>query len=328
MARRLVLPLAFCALLLVAWVQSASVKPSPDQQYQRIEHQSLIPPRASGHWPDHWINGADCDTEPPMQVHAYNDDTYFIRQGKCEIFEAPFLYLIFGEDRALLMDTGANPQTPVADIVFEVVDGWLARNGRDEIPLVVAHTHGHFDHIAADSQFNGHPRVEQFVSPGFNPSIAFWGFDDFPHDAQTLDLGGRVLDVLGTPGHHPSSVTLYDRQTQLLLTGDIVYPGHLFVFSANDWPVFVASIERLAEFAATHPVQWVVGCHIEMPSIPGRSYAYGQSVHLFEHVLQFKPTTLAEILEAAYEQDGDPECTKYDEFVIHPVYKCGITWNG
>ncbi len=52
-----------------------------------------------------------------------------------------------------------------------------------------------------------------------------------------VDLGGRVLDCLATPGHHEAAVTYYDRYTRILFTGDTIYPGRLYVF---DWPAFVA----------------------------------------------------------------------------------------
>jgi len=59
-----------------------------------------------------WIHGSsDCATndDPPLQVHAFDEDTYILRQNKCHNFEAPFLYLLFGTEKALLLDTGDDP---------------------------------------------------------------------------------------------------------------------------------------------------------------------------------------------------------------------------
>src|SRR5882757_4312058 len=56
-----------------------------------------------------WIHGTAkgaTSTEPPIQVHAYDEHTYILRQSKKTSFEAPFLYLFFGNDRALLFDPG------------------------------------------------------------------------------------------------------------------------------------------------------------------------------------------------------------------------------
>lgn len=345
MSPRVLLPLAFAALAVLAFTRvgdpaqdptqdtvpgefSFGGGPLPSAVVDRIRARMVLPPEAEGVFPGKWINGDDCANEPPIQVHAYNEDFYILRQSKCEIFEAPFLFLIFGEEKALLMDTGANNATPVRQIVDGVIADWLAAKGRRSIDLIVAHTHGHFDHIAGDGQFPASPYVVQIVDAGVGQALPFWGFRDYPLDDQTIDLGGRVLDVLGTPGHHPVSVTLYDRRTQILMTGDIVYPGHLFVFSQPHWSDFKDSIQRLIRFARARPVEWVVGCHIEMSDTPFQPYRYGTTAHPDEHVLQFHPRELVEIGAAAFSMGNQPVCRIYDEFVIHPVYRCGINWNG
>ena len=64
-----------------------------------------------------------------------------------------------------------------------------------------------------------------------------------PASVAEVDLGGRVLDCLATPGHHQAAVTYYDRYSGILFTGDTVYPGRLYVF---DWTAFVRSIGLLA----------------------------------------------------------------------------------
>jgi len=332
MKRTLLLPIAFLGLLSLGAYRSLRY----EDEAERFLAEGLSlndvaeasPPAEAGSFPAQWINGADCSTEPKMQVHAYDADTYILRQSKCEIFEAPFLYLLFGDDKVLLMDTGANNATPIWDNVYEVIRGWLAANGKSSIDLIVAHTHSHFDHVQGDPQFVGKPFVKRIVPLGLPDIISFWGFLDYPNDVQTIDLGNRVIDVLGTPGHLNGSVTLYDRDTHLLLTGDIVYPGHLFVFSALDWPDFVTSIRRLVNWAATHPVEYVLGCHIEMSADPGGSFAYGTQVHPNEHVLQFRPDILLKVYAAASAMGNQPACRIFDEFVIHPVYLCGIFWNG
>ena len=60
----------------------------------------------TGTLPAAWPTGAHCP-EPPFQTHEYNKDFYILRQSGCTNFEKPFLYLLFGRDRALLVDTGA-----------------------------------------------------------------------------------------------------------------------------------------------------------------------------------------------------------------------------
>jgi hydroxyacylglutathione hydrolase len=57
-----------------------------------------------------WIHGsrsARDNTDPKIQVHAYDEHTYILRQNKAVHYEGPFMYLFCGNDRALLLDTGA-----------------------------------------------------------------------------------------------------------------------------------------------------------------------------------------------------------------------------
>lgn len=320
-------------LLLLAIGAERVLVVSPVAEAERMgaaiaELREATPPQDPGTFPARWNAGNDCDAEPVFQVHDYNDDLYIIRQSKCAIYEAPFLYLIFGEDTALLMDTGSNPNTNLPGVVHNVIEHWLQLKGKDSVELIVAHTHTHADHTAGDEQMKAQHWVNTLVEKDEVSTLQFWGFQDYPNDAQTIDLGDRVLDVLGTPGHQAWSVTLYDRNTHLLLTGDIVYPGHLFVFSPAEWPDFIESLVRLSRFARTHPVEWVLGCHIEYSNTPGQPYAWGTQVHPDEHPLELHPTIITKILAAALSMGSEPECKIFDEFVIHPVYLCGITWNG
>lgn len=86
----------------------------------------------------------------------------------------------------------------------------LGRHPREQYGLVVAHTHGHGDHVAADAQFADRPRTI-VVACEEEAVRSFFGFGDrWPTGAATFDLGGRVLEVLGSPGHHKSAVTVYD----------------------------------------------------------------------------------------------------------------------
>jgi glyoxylase-like metal-dependent hydrolase (beta-lactamase superfamily II) len=77
----------------------------------------------------------------------------------------------------------------------------------------------------------------------------YFGFAGEPDSVAEVDLGGRVLDCLATPGHHQAAVTYYDRYSGILLTGDTVHPGRLYVF---DWTAFALDrpARRLVRAAA------------------------------------------------------------------------------
>ena len=331
MNTRLLLPALFAAVFGGLTLHHATrVEASPAQGMGAAiaAKRAQVAPAVIGSFPAKWINGEDCETEPEFQVHPYEPNLYIIRQGKCTTYEAPFMFLIFGDEKALLLDTGAVANSDVYGRVMGIVDQWLDANGKDDIELIVAHTHGHFDHIAADAQFDGAPGVDHFVPADFTALQWAWGFQDYPNDVVTIDLGNRVIEVLGTPGHEPTSLSFYDHNTHLLLTGDIVYPGHLFVFSANHWNDFLFSIDRLAKFARANPVEWLVGCHVETSNTPFAPYGYTTIHHPDEHPLQLHPSILPEILANGAAMAADPQCTIFENYVLHPVYKCGITWNG
>jgi hydroxyacylglutathione hydrolase len=265
-----------------------------------------------------WIRGSRSkskNTDPKIQVHACDPHTFILRQNKAVSYEAPFLYLFCGNDRALLLDTGATRQAdafPLRDTVDQILDGWLAGNPRDRYELVVAHTHGHGDHVAGDGQFAGRPGTI-VVDPAARAVQEFFGFTAWPEQVVGLDLGGRVLEVTGSPGHQAAAITVYDPWTGFLVTGDTVYPGRLY---ARDIGAFVASLDRMAEFAGTHPVTHVMGCHIEMTTEPGRDYPIGTTFQPDEPPLQMTVGQLIEVRDAARSVAGQPGAHTFDDFII------------
>ena len=257
-----------------------------------------------------WMHGSqNCttNTDPEVQVHAYNASVHIIRQNKCKTFEAPFIYVIEGSTTALALDTGATTTATLRDTIRGLIG---------TKPLIVAHTHAHGDHTASDSRFSGQPNTTlvattvSAVQSAF--SIATW-----PTSAGTIDLGNRVLDVLAIPGHEATHIALYDRRTGLLLTGDTLYPGLLFI---NDWATYRTSVHRLAQFAASHEISHVLGAHIEMTSTPTQVYPYGTTYQPAEHVLELSAAHVAE-LDAALTQLGatpPAQPVAHDDFVIDP----------
>lgn len=262
-----------------------------------------------------WIHGTapgSADTAPAVQVHAYDPHTYVLRQSKTASYEAPFCYLLFGNDRAMLIDTGATKDRAIRTTVDGLVADWLERNPRDEYGLVVAHTHGHGDHVAGDVTFADRPSTT-VVAREPEAVREFFGFTDWPAEVVTFDLGGRMLEVTGIPGHHAASIAIYDPWSGFLLSGDTVYPGRLYAF---DFPEFVASLDRLVEFASARTVTHVMGCHIEMSRRPGRDYPIGSTYQPDEPALQMTVGQLRAVRDAARSVAGDPGVHRFDDFII------------
>src|SRR5579872_2942874 len=104
----------------------------------------------SGVLPAAWrVSGPQCPAKPEFQIHEYNEDFFILRESGCSNYEKPFLYLLFGKEKVLMLDTGAG-KTDVAEVVKGVIDRWLVKNKRESIPLIVAHTHAHRDHTSGD----------------------------------------------------------------------------------------------------------------------------------------------------------------------------------
>ena len=263
-----------------------------------------------------WIHGSPRRrhrTDPPIQVHAYDQHTYVLRQSKDVTFEAPFLVLLLGSERALLLDSGAVADRTVRDTVDGLIDAWLAQHPRALYPLVVAHTHGHGDHKAGDGQFADRPDTT-VVGTDLASVRQFFEFTDWPAQVVRFELGDRTLELTGAPGHHETSLAVYDPWSGLLLTGDTVYPGRLYV---EDMPAFLDSLNRIVELADRREVTYVLGCHVEMTTTPRRDYPVGALYQPAEPPPQLTAADLAAVREAAVAVAGSRGVHPFDRFIVY-----------
>jgi len=252
----------------------------------------------------HWNEGAkDCKTNPPapLEVHPYNDTTYILRENLCATSEAPFIYLLIGSSKALLIDTGDVPEPehmPLAETVMRLLPVFPV-NGASKIGLIVVHSHRHLDHRAGDGQFQNLPNV-QLVGWDIDSVRKYYGFTDWPNGIAQLDLGNRIVDVLPTPGHNATHVAFYDRNTALFFSGDFFLPGRLFI---EDFSAGLSSAKRVASFIEARPVSHVLGGHIEINQA-GNTYDWGSQYHPQEHVLQLTKKDLTDLPETISHFNG------------------------
>jgi hydroxyacylglutathione hydrolase len=228
------------------------------------------------------------------QVHAYGPQTFILRQSPCAHFEANFLYLLVGSDKALLIDTGAvaDPkEMPLAKTILEL----LPDKDYQKLPLLVAHTHSHLDHRAGDPQFAS-LRSVQVVPIDLEGVRAFFCFTNWPNGIAHLDLGRRTVDAIPTPGHHPTHLAFYDSRTGILFSGDFLLPGRLLI---EDAAAYHESALRVAEFLKTRPLTHILGGPIEL-NTAGRAYTFGSHFHPNEHRLELAREDLT-ALPAAFE---------------------------
>jgi glyoxylase-like metal-dependent hydrolase (beta-lactamase superfamily II) len=239
---------------------------------------------------ERWDPGAaDCSHHgaPPIELHRIDDRTVILREGLCTTAEAPFMYLLIGRDRALLVDTGDVADPALAPIGRTVLD-LLPATGGIRLPLLVAHTHSHLDHRAGDVQFEGLPGVE-VVPHELDGLRARLGLSSWPEGAGLIELGDRLVDVLPAPGHSHTDLVFYDRTDRLVLSGDVLMPGRLLL---SDATAAVESARRLAAYFEGRPVSLVLGGHVEEDET-GALYAWHATYHPRERPL---PLTKAQLL--------------------------------
>jgi len=206
-------------------------------------------------------------------------------------------YLIVGHKQALLFDTGMG----IGDI-RKVTSKLTVR------PVVVLNSHTHDDHVGGNWQFSfvygmdtnftrinargSREDAQAEIAPdqlcgdlpkGFNPQTYVtkpWKISRSIHDGFKIDLGGRTLEILSTPGHTPDAISLIDRANRLLFTGDTYYPAPIWLFRPEtDFEAYVASVKRLA--ALTPQLKLVLGAHnipVASPDVLPRLAAAIQSV--------------------------------------------------
>lgn len=183
-------------------------------------------------------------------------------------FQEVVSYLIVGTTKALLFDTGLG-MVPIRPVVERLT----------ALPVEVLNSHTHYDHTGGNAEFDrilaldtsytranmaGFPHAELAgeVAPesfchgppaaldtaawrtrGWSPARTVTGGD-------TVDLGGRVLEILQVPGHTPDAVALLDRDRGLLWTGDSYYEGTLWLYvPETDLDAYDSSMTRLAALA-------------------------------------------------------------------------------
>jgi len=292
----------WCAGLLVTLMLSGATGQS-DRAFER----GTLPPR--------WTpETADCTGIPPFLVHEYNPSFLIVRQSGCTNFEKPFLYLLLGSTQALLVDTGASGAdvTAVAD---ELLRRDAQRRQKPPLPLLVVHSHGHGDHTAGDAALRQRTGVRVIDATPQALSSVF-GIKDWPVGLGEYDLGDRMIDIVPIPGHQGASIAIYDRRTGILLTGDTLYPGRLYV---RDAPAFRDSIDRLVTFTAAHEVTHVLGAHIENTRTPYVDYPEGTKHQPDEHVLELGRAHLLELQEGLRSMPGQLSRRAFRDFTIWPV---------
>jgi glyoxylase-like metal-dependent hydrolase (beta-lactamase superfamily II) len=269
-----------------------------------------------GSLPLQWNIGAeDCKAspQPPLRLHAYETQTFILRESPCADPEANFLYLLIGSQKALLIDTGAVTDPSKMPLAKTVLSLLPTKDGVRQ-PLLIVHTHRHRDHYAGDVQFASAPDV-QVVAPDLNAVRAFFRFDRWPEGVSRIDLGDRIVDVIPTPGHETAHVVFYDERTAHLFSGDFLMPARL---TLEETGADKKSAARVISFLATRPLAHILGGHIER-DVAGHTYAESSTHHPNERPLELSREDLMKLPSALASFNGF--YASYQNYSItHPMH--------
>jgi len=182
------------------------------------------PDGASGRWIDDYF-----------LVESLDDHTFAI--GEPRYYQGNYSYLLIGSERALLFDAGSGLRD-ITPIVRSLTS----------LPVTVLPSHLHFDHVGAVGRFDrtampdssqlrerlvgGELTLTRYEYLGALDRHAppHFRVDDWWSDGQDVDLGERTVTILHTPGHTPTSVSVWEPRLGRLFVGDFLYPGELYAF--------------------------------------------------------------------------------------------------
>ena len=142
------------------------------------------------------------------------------------------VYLLEGDDRALLIDAGAW-MPHLAQTVAKLTDK----------PVSLVLTHGHGDHVGGAISFPEvwiHPADTVMIGQG---ARAYGIKVNLLSDGEIIDLGGRQIEVLATPGHTSGSVSFFDKERGYGFSGDAFGSTNLLLFT-NSFKLLVNTLDR------------------------------------------------------------------------------------
>ncbi|MDD6261381.1 MAG: MBL fold metallo-hydrolase [Clostridiales bacterium] len=197
-------------------------------------------------------------------VEEIDSQTFAISEYKH--WEETHCYLLCGQESAVLIDTGLGVSN-----IRKIVDS-LTR-----LPVMAVTTHIHWDHIGGHKYFDNiavHEDEKDWLSvklpiplqvvknnltkipcnfPAEFDIDAYQIFQGEPqrilHDGDWLDLGGREIQVIHTPGHSPGHCCFYEPARKYLYSGDLIYKGCLYAFyPTTDPQLFYHSIKRVQKY--------------------------------------------------------------------------------
>ena len=165
------------------------------------------------------------------------------------------VYVVEGEDKALVIDAGT--YMPHLDKAVAALT---------DKPVMVALTHGHGDHVGGIVCF-----PEVWIHPADIPMISYddEGYQGTIHelnDGDVIDLGGRQIEVLHTPGHTSGSITFFDKANHYGFSGDAFGSTNLLLFVPS-FSTLIETCTRTADYMQKNGIEKLFPGHYGGPNV-------------------------------------------------------------
>lgn len=194
-----------------------------------------------------------------FQIEEIAEKVFLLRES-----EHVQSYLVVGETRSALLDTGMGFRD-IRPVVESLCDH----------EIIVLNSHWHFDHVGGNHEFEQigisaleqHKLQHEISSKELNGYVRSCRKDGIPlpdgfqaemysihksspsfilAEGERVDLGGRTLEVIATPGHTHGSLSFLDSFTHSLFCADLVYDGDLYAqFDDSDLDEYISSLKKL-----------------------------------------------------------------------------------
>ena len=195
------------------------------------------------------------------------------------------VYVVEGNDKALVIDAGTS--MPHLD---------KAVNALTDKPVMLAVTHGHGDHVGGAVCFPEvwiHPADTALISGGRH---SYKGTIHYLSDGQVIDLGGRQIEVLHTPGHTSGSVTFFDKERHYGFSGDAFGSTNLLLFT-GPFSTLIETTSRTADYMQKNGIEKLYPGHY-----------HGDNPETLQRVLDEKRMS-QEVLNGKRKGTKDPSAT-------------------
>ena len=199
--------------------------------------------------------GTDVNNRDLRGKVVYQDDEVVFRQldehtwiGNGHRVYNESLYLVEGNSRAILIDAGA--RVPGLDQI-------VAKITTKPVTMMLTHAHG--DHVGGVGPF-----PEVYLNAGDMPIVPnnmrnYTGRIRYLTDGEVIDLGGREIEVIFTPGHTAGSATFFDKANHYGFSGDAFGSTNLLVFTNLSTVMYTA--ERIENYMKKNDIRFLFPGH-------------------------------------------------------------------